>query len=150
MSFLDAKPTDSKDSLLSDIVSAAVSQRHAPGLPLRPFAALMIKVGDETAVTVADLKGHITRLNDENAKLQWWVVALALAALVSTLVQTGIALLPLFSTGARVESSAKLPSNSTASTAVPELAAVRGGGAVSPPVPGSSVAPVSPASASSQ
>jgi hypothetical protein len=92
MSFIDAKPTDSKESLLNDIMVAAANQSHRPGLPLRPFAALVIKVADETAETVADLKAHISYLNDQNAKLQRWVVALAVAALVGTFVQTAAAL----------------------------------------------------------
>lgn len=95
MSFTDAKPTDSKENLLNDIFVAA-NQQHMPGLPLRPFAALMVKVANETGETVADLKAHITRLNDRNAKLQSWVVALALAALLSTIVQTAVAVYPLF------------------------------------------------------
>ena len=106
MSFIDAKPTDSKESLLSDITSAAVNQRHAPGLPLRPFAALMIQVANETSETVADLKAHISRLNTENAKLQGWVVALAIAALVSTIVQTAVALYPLVSPAPSAEAKA--------------------------------------------
>jgi len=95
MPYTDAKPTDSKENLLNDILAAA-NQRHMPGLPLRPFAALMVKVADETGETVADLKAHITRLNDRNAKLQSWVVALAVAALLSTVVQAAVAVYPLF------------------------------------------------------
>lgn len=95
MSFIDAKPTDSKESLLNDIMAAAGGQSHMPGLPLRPFAALVIKVADETAETVSDLKAHITKLNQQNARLQWWVVALAIAALVGTAVQTAAALYAL-------------------------------------------------------
>ena len=94
MSFIDAKPSDSKESLLNDIMAAA-NQSHMPGLPLRPLAALVIKVADETAETVAGLKAHITHLNEQNAKLQWWVVALAVAALVGTFVQTAAAIYAL-------------------------------------------------------
>ena len=94
MSFLDAKPSDSKESLLNDIMSAA-NQSHMPGLPLRPLAALVVKVADETAETVANLKTHITHLNEQNEKLQWWVVALAVAALIGTVVQTAAALYAL-------------------------------------------------------
>ena len=63
MSFIDAKPTDTTESLLSDIMTSAVNQSHAPGLPLRPFAALVVKVANETAETVTDLKTHITILD---------------------------------------------------------------------------------------
>ncbi len=97
MSFTNANPTDSKESLLTDITAAA-NQGHMPGLPLRPLAALIVKVADEAAETVADLKEHITKLNKQNAKLQCWVIALAVAALIGTVVQTTAAIYALLAT----------------------------------------------------
>jgi hypothetical protein len=41
---------------------------------------------------VAELHGHITRLNKSNAKIQWWVIALAVASLIGTVVQTAVAI----------------------------------------------------------
>jgi len=90
MSFLDADPSKPKKELLNDILDAAVNQRQSPGLPLLPFGALLVKISEEASETITDLKNHITKLNEENAKLQWWVIALAVAALLSTLVQTVI------------------------------------------------------------
>lgn len=94
MSYTNAQPTDAKESLLNDVMAAA-QQSHMPGLALRPLAALVVKIADETTETVADLKAHITHLNDQNAKLQWWVVALAVAALIGTVVQTVAAIYAL-------------------------------------------------------
>ncbi len=91
MSYLDRDHTKPTSELLGDI-SAAAQQHGFPGLPLLPFGALLVKIAGEATETVADLKAHITDLNTKNAKLQWWVTALALAALVSTLVQTGVAI----------------------------------------------------------
>lgn len=41
---------------------------------------------------INSLQSHITALDAKNSKLQWWVMALAVAALVSAIVQTAIAL----------------------------------------------------------
>ncbi|MDO8369292.1 MAG: hypothetical protein Q7S71_01000 [Candidatus Nitrotoga sp.] len=130
MSYLDAKPTDSKESLLNDIMAAA-NQSHMPGLPLRPFAALVVKVADETAETVSDLKAHITNLNQQNARLQWWVVALAIAALIGTVVQTAAALYALAAPSPSVAvgpatqpQPLQLVSEPTVRTAVPPTTAV--------------------------
>ena len=87
MSYLDADPTKPTQELLSDIRSAT-QQPHFPGLPLLPFANLLVKVSTEGSEAIEGLKAHITDLNAKNAKLQWWVVALAIAALLSTLIQT--------------------------------------------------------------
>ena len=87
MSYFDADPTKPTQELLRDI-QAATQQPHFPGLPLLPFATLLVKVSTEGSEAIEGLKAHITELNQKNAKLQWWVVALAIAALVSTLVQT--------------------------------------------------------------
>lgn len=43
---------------------------------------------------INSLQSHITSLDAKNSKLQWWVMALAIAALVGTVVQTITALLP--------------------------------------------------------
>ena len=87
MSYFDADPTKPTQELLSDI-RAATQQPHFPGLPLLPFANLLVKVSTEGSEAVEGLKAHITALNEKNGKLQWWVVALAIAALASTLIQT--------------------------------------------------------------
>ena len=87
MSYLDADPTKPTQELLSDI-REATQQPHFPGLPLLPFANLLVKVSTEGSEAIEELKAHITELNEKNAKLQWWVVALAIVALASTLVQT--------------------------------------------------------------
>ena len=92
MSYLDADPSQPKEQILNDIRSAA-QQSHMPGLPLLPFGALLVKVGGEASETIAELKNHITRLNDENSKLQRWVLVLAIAALISTVVQTAFGVL---------------------------------------------------------
>lgn len=94
MAYLNAKPTDSKEDLLRDIVTAA-QQAHMPGLPLRPFAALLVKVGDETDETIADLKALIVHLDQKNSKLQFWVVALAVAALLASIAQIAVAVMSL-------------------------------------------------------
>ena len=90
MSYLDTDPKKPTQELLADI-RAATQQPHFPGLPLLPFANLLVKVGTEASETIESLKNHITELNEKNAKLQWWVVALAIAAFVSTVVQTVVA-----------------------------------------------------------
>ena len=41
---------------------------------------------------VVELHGHITNLNASNAKIQWWVIALAVASLIATAVQTTVAI----------------------------------------------------------
>ena len=87
MSYLDADPTKPTQELLNDI-RAATQQPHFPGLPLLPFASLLVKVSTEGGEAIEGLKAHITELNEKNAKLQWWVVALAIAALASTFIQT--------------------------------------------------------------
>lgn len=91
MSFTDADPSKPKKELINDILQAAASQVDRQGLALVPFGALLVKISEEASETITDLKNHITKLNEENAKLQWWVVVLAVAALLSTLVQTVIA-----------------------------------------------------------
>lgn len=82
MSFLDADPSKPKKELFNDILDAAVNQSQRPGLPLLPFGALLVKISEEASETITDLKIHITKLNEENAKLQWWVVVLAVTAYV--------------------------------------------------------------------
>ena len=90
MSMFNRDPSKPYSELLAN-VQAAVSQDHAPGLPLLPLATLLVKVSTEANETIADLKKHITDLNEKNGKLQWWVVALAMAALFATITQTAIA-----------------------------------------------------------
>jgi hypothetical protein len=109
MSYLDADPTKPTQELLSDI-RAATQQPHFPGLPLLPFANLLIKVSTEGSEAIEGLKAHITELNEKNAKLQSWVVALAIAALVSTLIQT------VFSVAAYVSSPVSSQPNQAQST----------------------------------
>ena len=142
MSFIDAKPSDSKEQLLLDIFAAA-NQAHVPGLPLRPFAALVVKVADETAQTVADLKAHITTLNEQNAKLQWWVVVLAVAALIGTAVQTGAAIYALSassSPAASTTSPARSDLNPQALPPPPAESAARSTGTGAPtPLPSSAL-----------
>ena len=87
MSYLDADPKKPKQELLNDI-RAATQQPHFPGLPLLPFASLLVKVSDEASETIESLKLHITALNEKNGKLQFWVVVLAVVSLVGTIVQT--------------------------------------------------------------
>lgn len=41
---------------------------------------------------VVELHGHITELNASNAKIQRWVIALAVASLIGTAVQTSVAI----------------------------------------------------------
>ena len=90
MSYLNTDPTASKEDLLSAIRGAA-NQPHIPGLPLIPLATLLVKVSGEASESIADLKNHITELNKQNGRLQNWVVALALVALLATIVQTIVA-----------------------------------------------------------
>ena len=42
------------------------------------------------------LQNHITDLDAKNSKLQWWVIFLAVVALVSAIIQTIATLLPYF------------------------------------------------------
>jgi hypothetical protein len=136
MSYLDADPTKPTQELLSDI-RAATQQPHFPGLPLLPFANLLVKVSTEGSEAIEGLKAHISDLNEKNARLQWWVVALAIAALVSTLIQT------VFSVAAYVAPPAGSQSAS-ASAARPE-ATVMSPKSATPAVP----VRANPASASS-
>jgi hypothetical protein len=91
---LDTDPNIPSDQLLRNIVHAT-QQPHFPGLALVPFATLMVKIAGEAEVTITKLQDHITHLDEKNGKLQFWVVALAVVSLVSTLVQTGIAVVTL-------------------------------------------------------
>jgi hypothetical protein len=43
---------------------------------------------------VVELHNHITALNKSNATIQWWVIALAVAALIAAAAQTTVAILP--------------------------------------------------------
>ena len=55
---------------------------------------------------IARLQGHITDLDAKNTKLQRWVIALAVAALIGTVIQATVAI--------RAEARAELQSPSTA------------------------------------
>ncbi len=111
MSYLDTDPTKPKQELLADI-RAAAQQPHFPGLPLLPFANLLVKVGAEASETIESLKSHITELNEKNAKLQWWVVGLAIAAFISAVVQTIVAVAAFFMSPQAV------PAEASASSAI--------------------------------
>lgn len=150
MSFLDAKPSDSKESLLNDIMVAAANQSHNAGLPLRPFAALVVKVADETAETVADLKAHITTLNEQNAKLQWWVVSLAIAALIGTVVQTTAAIYALTATPPPAAAVASPAHSAQATQIVPQQSLSHSRESSRPALATSAAAPTSAASSSSR
>ncbi|MBI4191099.1 MAG: hypothetical protein HY525_11250 [Betaproteobacteria bacterium] len=54
---------------------------------------------------IARLQGHITNLDAKNTKLQWWVIALAVAALIGTVIQATVAI--------RAEARAELQSRLT-------------------------------------
>ena len=43
-------------------------------------------------IHIDSLQSHITELDDKNTSLQKWVIALAIAALISTLIQTTVAI----------------------------------------------------------
>jgi hypothetical protein len=133
MSYLDADSTKPTQDLLNDI-RAATQQPHFPGLPLLPFANLLVKVSYEASEAIDGLKAHISDLNEKNAKLQWWVVALAVAALLSTIIQT------IFSVAAYVSpppQSAQPVSSAQSATAIP----VSPLPAVVPSIPSKSSAP---------
>lgn len=51
MSYLDADPTKPTQEILSDIRIAATGQSHMPGLPLLPFATLLVRLGQEASAT---------------------------------------------------------------------------------------------------
>lgn len=90
MSFFDTDPKKPIQGLLENVRSAA-QQSHMPGLPLAPFATLLVRVSVEAHEAIESLKAHITSLNEKNAKLQWWVVALAIFSLIGTIAQVYIA-----------------------------------------------------------
>lgn len=115
MGMFDTDPTKPYAELLGN-VQQAVHQSHVPGLPLLPLATLLVKVSTETSETIADLKRHITDLNKKNGILQGWVVALAVAALLATIVQTSVA---VFS----YQSSPRVSSLTAAGAAVGPLSA---------------------------
>ena len=50
MSYLDADPTKPTNEILND-VRAAAGQSHMPGLPLLPFATLLVRLSQEASVT---------------------------------------------------------------------------------------------------
>ena len=52
---------------------------------------------------INSLQSHITALDAKNSKLQWWVMALAVAALASAIVQTTIAIRGEFRTTAATQ-----------------------------------------------
>jgi len=118
MSYFDTDPTKPTQELLNDI-RAATQQAHFPGLPLLPFANLLVKVGAEASETIEGLKNHITELNEKNAKLQWWVVALAIAAFVSAVVQTVIAVVAFLVTPPNAPAVSMGSSSAAAVTTVP-------------------------------
>ena len=68
MSYLDSDPTKPTQELLGDI-RAATQQPHFPGLPLLPFANLLVKVSTEASEAIEGLRAHITDLNEKNARL---------------------------------------------------------------------------------
>ena len=50
MSYLDADPTKPTTEILND-VRAAAGQSHMPGLPLLPFATLLVRLSQEASAT---------------------------------------------------------------------------------------------------
>lgn len=95
MALFDTDISKSDEELLSNIM-AAVQQSHMPGLPFHPFSVLLIKISKKTGETIDDLKRHITELNHKNSTLQTWVMLLAIISLISTIIQTLIAVLTYF------------------------------------------------------
>ena len=122
MSYLNADPNKPTQELLSDI-RAAAQQSHVPGLPLLPLANLLVKLGTEGSEAIDGLKAHITDLNEKNAKLQWWVVALAIAALLSTLIQTVFSIAAYISPPSIVHYSLMQPQQVAAPLNAPKLPA---------------------------
>jgi hypothetical protein len=52
---------------------------------------------------VTELHGHISTLNKSNAKIQWWVIALASASLIAVAVQTSVAIRGELREGANIQ-----------------------------------------------
>lgn len=116
MSYLDIDPRKPTEELLADIRSAAQQPGH-PGLALLPFANLLVKVSGNAEETIKDLKQHISDLNEKNGRLQNWVVVLAIASLLATVIQTAVSLgyvTPANSTLPAVQKSPAIPAGADA------------------------------------
>ena len=81
MSYLDADPTKPTNEILNDILAAA-GQRHAPGLPLLPFATLLVRLSQEASVTA-----------DKNLLIQKRMIVITLIVLAISVAQLVLAFL---------------------------------------------------------
>lgn len=81
MSFFDADPTRPTQEILSDVRSA-VGQSHAPGLPLLPFATLLVRLSQDASVTA-----------DKNILIQKRMIIITLIVLAISIAQLVLAFL---------------------------------------------------------
>ena len=81
MSFFDTDPTKPTPELLSDIRSAA-NHHGQPGLPLIPFATLLVRLSQEASVTA-----------DKNIQIQRRMIIITLIVLAISVAQLVLALL---------------------------------------------------------
>ena len=100
MSFLDADPNRPTAEILSDIRSAAAGQPHMPGLPLLPFATLLVRLSQEASATA-----------DKNLLIQKRMIAITIIVLAISIAQLVLAFLQFQSS---------IPNNSQSIVAAPK------------------------------
>jgi hypothetical protein len=100
MSFLDTDTTRPAQEILSDIRAAATQQTHMPGLPLLPFATLLVRLSQEASVTA-----------DKNILIQKRMITITLIVLAISVAQLVLAFLQFQSSS---------PSNSQRIVATPQ------------------------------
>ncbi|MHB1143801.1 MAG: hypothetical protein ACYCZS_02760 [Thiobacillus sp.] len=100
MSFLDADPNRPAQEILNDVRSAATSQTHMPGLPLLPFATLLVRLSQEASA-----------IADKNLLIQRRMITITLIVLAISVAQLVLAFLQF---------QASVPNNSQGTISVPK------------------------------
>ncbi|MDP3608001.1 MAG: hypothetical protein DID89_2727546010 [Candidatus Nitrotoga sp. CP45] len=81
MSMFDADPTKTSQQILND-VREATHQSHMPGLPLLPFATLLVRLSHEASATA-----------DKNLLIQKRMIVITLIVLAISVAQLALAFL---------------------------------------------------------
>ncbi|MEO6145443.1 MAG: hypothetical protein ABIT70_00020 [Sulfuriferula sp.] len=100
MSYLDADPTKPTNEILNDVRVAAQSQTHMPSLALAPFAALLVRLSEESSATA-----------DKNFLIQRRLIWLTIIILGISIAQLALAFFQFQSSG---------PNNSQSIVATPK------------------------------
>ncbi|MBI2276490.1 MAG: hypothetical protein HYU74_03990 [Dechloromonas sp.] len=87
MSYLDADPTKPTDEILNNVRVAAV-QSHIPGLPLLPFATLLVRLSQEASAAA-----------DKNLLIQKRMIVITVIVLAISIAQLVLAFLQFQSSG---------------------------------------------------